>query len=83
MEISIVNVNRESKWAVITRRNVPGYPAFRLDSFETREEALEYYKAIVVETPLVSLNGESPNPRRTIEEYKKWLVDNGLADDYL
>lgn len=83
MEISRVSVNGEPKWAVITRRNVPDYPAFRTDSFETREEALEYYKTIVVETPLVSLNGKSPNPRKTIEEYKQWLVEMQLTDDYL
>jgi hypothetical protein len=83
MEISRVTVNGEPKWAVITRRNVPDYPAFRSDSFETREEALEYYKNVVVETPLVSLNGQSPNPRKTIEEYKQWLIDKGLTDNYL
>jgi hypothetical protein len=83
MEISRVTVNGVPKWAVITRRNVPDYPAFRTDNFETKEEALEYYKSVVVETPLVSLNGQSPNPRKTIEEYKQWLIVKGLKDDYL
>ena len=83
MEISRVIVNGEPKWAVITRRNVPDYPAFRTDNFETRNEALEYYKTVVVETPLVSLSGQSPNPRKSIEEYKQWLIDKGLTDDYL
>ena len=83
MEISRVTVNGEPKWAVITRRNVPDYPAFRSDNFETKEEALEYYKSVVVETPLTSLNGQSPNPRKSIEEYKQWLIEKGLQDDYL
>jgi hypothetical protein len=83
MEISKVIVNGERKWAVITRRNVPDYPAFRSDSFETKEEALEYYKIVVAETPLTSLNGQSPNPRKTIEEYKQWLLEKGLQDEYL
>ena len=83
MEISRVTVNGEPKWSVITRRNVPDYPAFRSDSFETREEALEYYKNVVVETPLVSLNEQSPNPRKTIEEYKQWLIEKGLTDNYI
>lgn len=83
MEISRVTVNGEPKWAVITRRNVPGYPPYRTDDFETREDALEYYKKVVVETPLVSLNGQSPNPRKTLEEYKQWLIDTELKDDYL
>jgi hypothetical protein len=55
MEISRGIVNGEPKWAAITRRNVPNYPAFNTDNFVTREEALEYYKTVVVETPLTSL----------------------------
>ena len=65
------------------RRNVPDYPAFRSDSFETREEALKYYNTVVVETQLVSLKGQTPNPKKTIEEYKQWLIDKELTDDYL
>lgn len=83
MEISKVTVNGVPKWAIITRRNVPDYPPFRVDNFENKEEALKYYKSVVVETPLVSLNGQSPIQRKTIEEYKQWLNEKGLTDDYL
>ncbi len=68
MEITRVKVNGIDKWAVITRRNVPGFPPFRVDHFSTKEEAFEFYKTLVVETPLVSLYGQSPNPRKSIEE---------------
>lgn len=68
MEITKVTANGESKWAVITRRNVPGYPPFRVDKFDTREKALVYYIEVVVDTPLTSLGGKSPSPRLTINE---------------
>lgn len=83
MEIPRVTVNGKIKWTVITRRNVPDYPAFRTDTFETRNEALDNYKTVVVETLLVILKGLSPNPRKTIDAYKQWLLDSGLTDEYL
>ena len=71
------------EWAVITRRNVLGYPPRRVDSFPSRPEAVEYYKEVVVGTPRVSLGESSPDPRPSIEEYTEWLVSEGLFDPVL
>lgn len=71
------------KWAVITRRNVPGYPPYRSDTFTTRAEALQYYNQVVVETPRVSLGNKSPNPVPSLEEYQSWLVAENLYDPIL
>jgi hypothetical protein len=43
------------EWAVVTRRNVPGYPPHRVDHFPTKAEAVAYYKRVVVQTPRRSL----------------------------
>jgi len=69
----------EEKWAVITRRNVRGYPPTRTDEFDTREEAVAYLKAVVPSTPLVSLDGASPNPPLTYVEYQDWLDRTGIG----
>ena len=70
-------------WAVITRRNVMGYPPYRSDSFETSQEAEEYYKRIVLETPRLSLGEKSPSPIPTLEDYTSWLEDENLFDPVL
>lgn len=71
------------QWAVITRRNVPGYPPYRTDSFSTRAEAIEYYKKIVVTTPRVSLGNQSPNPSPSLNDYQSWLLSENLYDPIL
>jgi hypothetical protein len=50
------------RWAVITRCAVRGYPPFRSDDFETRDEAIRYLHSVAQTTPRVSLRGNSPNP---------------------
>lgn len=74
---------KNKKWAVITRRNVPGYPPYRTDTFSTRSEAIDYYKKIVVETPRVSLGNKAPNPPPSLENYQSWLVAEKLYDPLL
>jgi hypothetical protein len=73
----------KQEWAVITRRNVRGYPPHRSDTFSTRVEAIEYYKKVVVETPRVSLGNKSPLPPPTLEAYTSWLVEENLYDPIL
>ena len=72
-----------SEWAVITRRNVPSYPPFRTDTFQTRTEAVAFYKATVVETPRASLGNKPPSPTPTLENYTAWLVEEKLYDPLL
>ena len=71
------------EWAVITRRNVPGYPPHRSDTFPSRTEAVEYYKNVVVETPRVSLGNKAPAPPPTPEAYTSWLIAENLYDPLL
>jgi hypothetical protein len=71
------------EWAVITRRNVPGFPPRRVASFPSRPEAVEYYKEVVAGTPRISLGESSPSPKPSIEEYTEWLVSEGLFDPVL
>ena len=66
------------RWAVITRRNVPGFPPFRSDDFGSREEALQYLYKIAPLTPRVSLGGCSPVPPPSLPEFKAWLAASGL-----
>lgn len=76
-------VPEKREWAIVTRRNVPGYPQHRVDSFPTRAEAVAYFKCVVVETPRVSLAEKSPDPLPTIEAYSAWLVVQNLHDPIL
>ena len=71
------------EWAVVTRRNVPGYPPHRTDSFPSKSEAIAYYKKVVVETPRVSLGKKSPDPLPSLETYISWLVAEKLYDPVL
>lgn len=71
------------KWGVVTRRNVPGYPPHRVDSFPTRSEAVDYYRRVVVQTPRKSLGEKSPDPLPTLESYTAWLVNENLFDPIL
>jgi len=67
-----------NRWAVITRRNIPGYSPFRSDDFGTREEAIQFLHQIAPTTPRISLGGKSPTPEPTLPEYRAWLLSSGL-----
>ena len=73
----------KQEWALVTRRNVPGYPPHRVDTFPTREEAIEYYKEVAVEVPRVSLGNMPLNPPPSIEEFTAWLTVEKLFDPIL
>lgn len=77
------NAHEKQEWAVITRRNVPGYPPHRSDTFSTRAEAIKYFKKVVVETPRVSFGNKSPLPPPTLEAYTSWLMAENLYDPIL
>ncbi|MGD0532664.1 MAG: hypothetical protein ABSA62_10455 [Methyloceanibacter sp.] len=61
------------RWAVITRRNVPGFPPFCSDDFESREKAIEYLNGVAPQTPRITLGGRSPNPVPSLSEFKAWF----------
>jgi hypothetical protein len=75
--------SQSKEWAVVTRRNVPGYPPHRVDHFPTRDEAFAYYKRVVVQTPRKSLGEKSPDPTPTLEAYTAWLAEQDLFDPVL
>jgi len=77
------SATEKQEWAVITRRNVPGYPPHRSDTFSTKAEAIEYFKKVVVETPRISLGNKSPVPPPDLETYKSWLIAENLYDPIL
>lgn len=77
------STTRPREWAVVTRRNVPGYPPHRVDNFPTKAEAIAYYKRVVVQTPRKSLGEKSPDVLPTLETYTAWLLAENLFDPVL
>tara|TARA_B100000315_G_C14238884_1_gene434407 strand:+ start:290 stop:613 length:324 start_codon:yes stop_codon:yes gene_type:complete len=71
------------KWTLVTRKNIEGFPPIRVDDFDTEEEAIKYYKKVVVEMPRVSLGNNSPEVTPSIKEYKEWLIREKLYDELL
>lgn len=71
--------NIKSMWAVITRRNVPGYPPTRVDNFSKEEDAIAFLKKIAPLTPRISLNEKPPTPTPTWDEYQEWLEETGVG----
>ena len=67
-------------WAVTTRRNVEGFPPRRVDEFNSREAAIIYLKQVEPSTPRISLEGKSPSPEPTYEEYLAWCKSEGIPD---
>jgi hypothetical protein len=67
-------------WSITTRRNVPGYPPRRVDQFDTYEDAVAFYKRVVVMTPRASLGQKCPDPTPSLEKYVQWLKDEELFD---
>ena len=71
------------EWAVVTRRNVPGYPPVRVDRFPSQGQAIEFYKKTVVSTPRKSMGEKSPDQVPTLQQYTAWLVQESLFDPVL
>ena len=71
------------EWAVVTRRNVPGYPPVRVDRFPSQVQAVEFYKTTIVSTPRKSLGEQSPDPTPTLRQFTEWLAQENLFDPVL
>ena len=71
---------KKNQWAVITRRNVLGYPPYRCDNFETEAAAMAYARSVEPSTPRLSLNGSSPIPTLTYKEHLEWMKAQGIDD---
>ena len=71
---------KDYAWCVVTYKNSPRYPIYRVDSFHKKEDAILYMKEIEPETPLISLNGNSLREPLSYENYILWKRTNGFED---
>lgn len=68
------------KWCVVTFRNVERYSAYRVDHFNSEQEAKNYLEKIEPETPLISLDGQSPKNPLAFNVYTEWKKNNQFKD---
>jgi hypothetical protein len=70
----------DAKWCLVTFRNSPRYPAFRVDHFESLDEARAYMEEVEPRVPLVSLGGLARQPPWSYNEFVAWKAANRLAE---
>jgi len=69
LDLVLTEKDCRTSWAVVTRRNHEGFPPFRVDKFNSKEEAITFIRKIEPTTPLISLDGKSPEKLLSYEEY--------------
>lgn len=67
-------------WCVAFYRNCTRYPLFHVAHFFKKEDATAYLKEIEPQTPLISLNGNSPLHPASHEEFLAWKAKNNLKE---
>jgi hypothetical protein len=65
-------------WAVTTRRNVEGFPPFRVDDFASKEKAVEFIQRIEPTTPRIKFDGKPPEHPLSYDEYVMQLREEGV-----
>lgn len=78
LDLTQAKKNGSIVWAVITRRNCEGFPPFRSDEFQTKEEAIAFIERIEPQTPRFSLGEKSPEPTPSYSDYCHWLRSQGI-----
>ena len=78
LDLQLASKGDRQVWAVTTRRNIDGFPPFRVDDFETREKAVEFIQRIEPTTPLISFGGRPPNNPVSYDEYVLQLHEEGI-----
>jgi hypothetical protein len=78
LDITVAQKDGCTTWAVVTRRNCEGIPPYRVDDFDTQEDAIAFIKEIEPKTPRFSLGENSPNPPQSYETYCQWLRAEGI-----
>ena len=73
------SVTFNNKYAVLTFKNVNGYPPVRDDVFDSLEEAVEYIRTIIPDVPLVSLEGK-PCSFTSDEEYRSFIIEYNMIE---
>ena len=69
-----------SHWCLLIYANHTNYPIHSVKHFKTKNEATDYIRVIELETPLISLDGQSSRKPLTHEEYQIWKQENNLED---
>lgn len=78
LDLQFAQKSKQPVWAVITRRNVDGFPPFRVEDFPTKEAAITFIHTIEPETPLISLGGKSPQHPLAYTDYLTTLRRVGV-----
>jgi hypothetical protein len=71
-------IDPNSPVVLVTYRNLPSLPAFRVDNFPSLSAAIAYIKRVEPTGPRVSLGGRSPEPTPPWQEHLEWLHGQGL-----
>jgi hypothetical protein len=72
-----------SKWCLVTYKNVERYMAVRVDTFDSKQDVETYMSSLEPTVPLVSLGGRSRNPPLSYEEFARWKSEQGFEEyDY-
>ncbi len=70
-------------WSVATFKNTPRYMLYKIDHFESEDEAKAYLAHVEPTTPQTSLGGQSPNRPLSNQDYDDWKDENGFKEyDY-
>ena len=70
-------------WCVVTYKNVKRYMATRVDPFNSKNEAMLYIEHVEPQTPLISLDGNSPTTPLQYEKYLSWKQSSNFKEyDY-
>ena len=78
LDLQLASKGDRQVWAVTTRRNIDGFPPFRVDDFETREKAIEFIQRIEPTTPRISFGGKPPENPVSYDEYVLQLHGEGI-----
>jgi len=70
-------------WVLVTRENISEYyPPYKVNEFNTYDEARKHMDEVEPYTPRISLGGKSPDPAPSVEEFKKWVEDIGGRQNF-
>jgi hypothetical protein len=78
LDLQLATKGVRKVWAVTTRRNVDGFPPFRVDDFETKEKAIEFIQRIEPTTPRISYGGKSPETPVSYDQFVLQLHEEGI-----
>ncbi len=78
LDLQLASKGDRQVWAVTTRRNIDGFPPFRVDDFETKEKAVEFIQRIEPTTPRIRLGGKPPENPVPYDEYVLQLHEEGI-----